>query len=101
VAVNLDIETEHVRMRPEWHRAIDAWVERCRAQHSDVVSVDITLCHDGDNQPGDRVSIDATARGRRLHAGGRGATMNAALADAFDAVERALAGGPACPSPAP
>jgi ribosome-associated translation inhibitor RaiA len=100
VAVNLDIQTEHVRMRPEWHRAIDAWVERCRARHPDVVSLDVTLCHDGGNRADDQVSIAATAHGRQLRGAGRAATMSAALEDALEAIERALTAPEPQPTPA-
>jgi hypothetical protein len=40
--MNVDVQTERV-VRPEWRRMIDAWVERCRRQHSAVVGLDVTL----------------------------------------------------------
>ena len=43
--MNIDIQTEHVLMCPDWHRMIDEWVARCRGRHPGVVGIDLTLRH--------------------------------------------------------
>jgi ribosome-associated translation inhibitor RaiA len=88
--VNIDIQTEHVRMQPAWHRMIDEWVARCRRQHSEVASVDVTLRHRDRSRPGEEVGVVATARGRQLRGAARAGLMSVALHDALDAVEREL-----------
>jgi ribosome-associated translation inhibitor RaiA len=89
VSVNLDIQTEHARMRPEWHRSIDDWIERCKALHPEVEGLDVVL-HHADGPIDDSVSITATARGRRLRGAARAPTMAAALGEALATVEREL-----------
>jgi hypothetical protein len=88
--MNIDLQTEHVRMQPEWRRMIDDWVERCRTQHPDVADIEVMLRH-GDGGPlAETVTIDATARRRHLRGAGRAALMSMALHDALDAVDREL-----------
>jgi ribosome-associated translation inhibitor RaiA len=83
--MNLDIETRHALMRPEWHRIIDDWVSRETTTHADLRAVDLTLEHD--ERAGDRV--DAVARvGRRTVRAAAGGQMAAALRDALAALER-------------
>jgi ribosome-associated translation inhibitor RaiA len=83
VGMNIDIQTEHVAMKPEWHRTIDAWVERCRRHHPEVVGLDLSLRHDDAPRPGDEVDVVATAGRRTLravkHAGGMDEALHAAL----------------------
>jgi ribosomal subunit interface protein len=88
--MNLDIQTEHVAMRPEWHEMIDAWVDRCRRQHPTVVGIDLTLRHSDRNKAAEEVDAVAMARGRMLRATTRATLMTAALHDALDALEREL-----------
>jgi ribosome-associated translation inhibitor RaiA len=88
--MNIDIQTDDVRMQPEWRRMIDAWVERCRAHYPEVRGVEVLLRHGEDDRPGEVVTIDATARRRHLRGAARAALMSMALHDALDAVEREL-----------
>ena len=88
--MNIDVQTEHVRMQPEWRRMIDEWVERCRRQHPDVAGVEVMLRHGEDDRLGEMVTIDATACRRHLRSAGRAAMMGVALHDALDGVEREL-----------
>ena len=88
--MNIDVQTEHVRMQPEWRRMIDDWIARCRTQHPDVADVEVTLRHGGGDRLAELVTIEATARRRHLRGVGRGAMMSMALHDALDAVEREL-----------
>ncbi len=89
--MELDIETEHVTMRPDWHAAIDRWVARCAKEHPEVTAIAIKLGHD----PGSRglaheVAVVATARGRDLRATRRAVLVDVAMHEAFEAVEREL-----------
>jgi ribosome-associated translation inhibitor RaiA len=88
--MNIDVQTEHVRMQPEWRRMIEDWVQRCHTQHPDVASVEVTLRHDEGGGFAEMVSIDATARRRHLHSARRAPMMSMALHDALDAVEREI-----------
>jgi ribosome-associated translation inhibitor RaiA len=88
--MDIDIETEHVVMQPEWHRMIDTWVTRCRKAHPDVAYVDLTLRHEERGQPGEEVDVMATAGGRNLRVARHGITMSMALLDALAALEREL-----------
>jgi ribosomal subunit interface protein len=88
--MNIDIQTEHVVMRPEWHRTIDEWVERCRRHHPEVVGIDLTLRHGDRRQPGEEVDVVASARGRSLHATRQAEVMAVALHDVLDDLEHEL-----------
>jgi ribosome-associated translation inhibitor RaiA len=87
--MDIDIETEHVVMQPEWHRMIDTWVARCRKTHPEVAYVDLTLRH-GEQAPGGEVDVMATADGRSLRVARHGVTMSMALLDALGALEHEL-----------
>ncbi len=89
--MNVDIVTEHVAMRPEWHDIIDAWLERCRQRHPDVEGIDFTIRHADSDPVGEMVDLVALARGRTLRADTRATDMGLALYDALDALERELA----------
>lgn len=87
--MNIDIQTEHVGMRPEWHHAIDTWVDRCRRYHPDVVGIDLHLRH-GPGHPEEEVDVVAFARGRSLRAVRHADGMAEALHDALDTLEHEL-----------
>jgi ribosome-associated translation inhibitor RaiA len=89
--MNIDINTEHVAMRPEWHDIIGAWLNDCRRRHPDVQTIDMTLRHADLDPVGEAVDVVARARGRSLRTGARATEMRIALHDAFDALERELA----------
>jgi ribosome-associated translation inhibitor RaiA len=86
--MNVDIQTEHVVMLPEWHRMIDEWLERCRKWHPGVLGIDLTLRHGERPQPGEEVEAVATACGRSLRATRHAALMTLALHDVLDALEQ-------------
>jgi ribosome-associated translation inhibitor RaiA len=88
--MDLDIQTEHVALNPEWDRMIEAWVRRCVKVHPEVVGLDFTLRHGELPRTGEKVDIVATTRGRSLRAAARGELMAEALHDALDALEREL-----------
>ena len=88
--MNLDIQTEHILMRPEWHRLIDDWAHRCARQHPALDTVDLTLRHDEVRHPPEEVAVVATARGRTLRAMGHADLMTVALHGALDVLERQL-----------
>ena len=88
--MNLDIQTEHVLMQPEWHKVIEEWVALCAKSHPDVGVVDLTLRHGDHEHDGNRVDALAVARGRTLRAGGQGQRMDVALRNALDGLEREM-----------
>jgi len=89
--MNIDIMTEHVTMRPEWHEIIGAWLDRCRRRHPDVDGVDVTLRHTDAESAGEAVDLVARARGRRLRTSAQATDMGIALYDALDAIDREIA----------
>jgi ribosome-associated translation inhibitor RaiA len=88
--MDLDIETEHVHLRPEWRSAIDEWVSRCARCHPDVRHIEVTLRH-ADRQAAAEVDAVAIARGRTLRAVTHAPLMGTALEEALAAVEGELA----------
>lgn len=87
--MDLDIETEHVAMKPEWQGTIEAWIARCRREHPAVRAVDLMLRRrDRDREM--EVDAVATAGRRDLHATRHAAGMAAALHDALDALEHEI-----------
>jgi ribosome-associated translation inhibitor RaiA len=91
--MNIDIQTEHLAMRPEWHQQIEDWVGRCRLNHPDVAGIDLTLRCVVDDARRPRQEVDAvvTTRGRRaVHAARRAHLMTVALHDALEAIESEL-----------
>lgn len=88
--MNVDIQTERIVMRTEWHRMIDEWVERCKEHHPDVVGIDVTLRHGGRPHAEEEVDAVATARGRSVRATTQAGLMTVALHDALDALKREL-----------
>lgn len=89
--VNIDITTEHVAMRPEWHDIINTWLEGCRRRHPEVQGIDVALRHADLEPVGEAVDLVALAGGRSLRARTRATDMGIALYDALDALERELA----------
>ena len=89
--MDIDITTEHVAMRPEWHEIIGSWLEQCRRRHPDVDGVDFTLRHMDSQPAGEEVDLTALAGGRRLRAATQATDMRLALYDALDALDRELA----------
>jgi ribosome-associated translation inhibitor RaiA len=87
--MNIDIRTDHVPMRAEWHRAIDDWVAHCRRDHPAVADVDVTLRHLA-RDPADVATVEATVHGHHVRGTGSAPMMTMALHDAFDALESEL-----------
>ena len=88
--MNLDIQTDQVHMRPEWHRMIDEWVARCARHHPDVVGIDLRLRHGESRRPHEEVDVVAIAGRRSLRAAKQADVMTVALHDALDALEHEL-----------
>ena len=87
--MNIDIQTEHAAMRPDWHRTIDAWVARCARHHPGVTDLDVTLRHDAVGAH-DEVAAVATVRGQTASAVRQADTITGALHEALDALEHQL-----------
>jgi len=89
--MNLDIRTEHIDMRPEWHRLIDAWVERCQRYHPSVAGLDIKVRQRDDRRrPGAEVEAVASTGRRRLRAATKAPLVRVALHDVLGALEDEL-----------
>lgn len=88
--MNIDITTEHVAMRPEWHDIIDGCLQACRRRHPELNGIDLRIRH-GDGPDGDAVDLVALSRGRTLRAGTHATDMGIALYDAFETLEHELA----------
>jgi len=88
--MNIDIQTEHVAMQPEWRHMIDTWVERCRRYHPEVVCLDLNLRHGDTCRQGDEVDVVALAGGRNVRAVRHAEGMAAALHEALDTLEHEL-----------
>jgi ribosome-associated translation inhibitor RaiA len=89
--MNLDIQTEHVVMQPEWHDLIDVWVARCARFHPEVAGIDLTLRHGKSGQHREEeVDVMAMAGRRNLRVARHAELMSVALHDALDALEHEL-----------
>jgi ribosome-associated translation inhibitor RaiA len=89
--MNVDIQTEHVTMRPEWHRAIDEWLGRCARQHPETRVLDVTLRHDQDaGTAPEEAEVLVTVNGRTLRAARHAELMSLAIRDALAAIESEL-----------
>lgn len=89
--MEIDIQTEHVRMRPEWHRMIDDWLDRCARSHPEVRGIEVSLRRvEDDRRPGEAVEILAAAGGRNFRESTQANVMTLALHDAFEAIEQDL-----------
>ena len=93
--MNLDVETDHLLMRSEWHRMIDDWVAACRRAHPGIAALQLTLRHVEGSHPSNRVDAVARGGGRTVRAGAEGERMGTVLHQALDALDRELeiAGG--------
>lgn len=89
--MNLDIQTEHVVMRPEWHRMIDDWIETCARRYPGFIGIDLTLRHAEHRHRGEEVEAVATARGPSLRVARQAEVMDVALRGALDALAQELA----------
>jgi len=89
--MDLDIQTEHTLLRPEWHDQIHAWVARCARFHPEVAGIDVTLRHgESGRHPEEEVDVEAIADRRSLRVAKHAELMSVALHDALDALEHEL-----------
>ena len=88
--MNLDIQTEHVAMTPDWHRMIDDWVALCRRRHPRVGMLELTLRHGNERVGGEQVDAAASTGPRNVRAHARAEAMGVALGDALESLEREL-----------
>jgi ribosome-associated translation inhibitor RaiA len=93
--MNLDIQTEHVAMTPEWHRVIDDWVALCRHRHPQIGALEFTLRRGSERTAGEQVDAVAFAGRRSVRAHARAEVMGVALGDALERLERELCVGDA------
>jgi len=81
--MDLDIQTEHVAMQPEWRRTIADWLARSTKQHPRLAAVDLRLRR---QHGGHRVDTVARLGSRSVRAGAQAESMTTALHDALDAL---------------
>lgn len=88
--MGLDIQTERVVMRPEWHHTIEDWVARCRARHPGVAALDLTLSHAAERRSTEEVLAIATTGRHSLRVHAAADIMSTALADALHNLEHEI-----------
>jgi ribosomal subunit interface protein len=90
--MDVEIQTQHVEMQPEWSALIDERLARLAERHPELIRVHVTLKHGRHHQHGaDEVDIVATYPGATLRAGKEEEEMRDALHAALDVLERELA----------
>jgi ribosomal subunit interface protein len=89
--MDIDIQTRHVEMQPQWRALIDERLARLAERFPRLIRVHVTLRHEPHHLRGlEEVDIVATHPGRTLRAAKREEEMLAALHAALDALEREL-----------
>lgn len=89
--MDLEIQTQHVTMQPEWLELIEKGVAKLAERHPRLVRVHVTLKHDRHHLRGqEEVDILANVPGRTLRVAKQEETMTAALHAGFDALAREL-----------
>jgi ribosomal subunit interface protein len=90
--VDLEIQTQHVAMQPEWRSLIEERLARLAERYPKLVRVHVTLKHGRHHLRGaEEVDIVATYPGATLRAAKQEEEMRDAVHAALDALERELA----------
>ena len=90
--MDIDIETQHVEMRPEWRTLIDERLARLAERFPRLIRVHVTLKHGRHHLGGvEEVDVVATYPGATLRAAKQEEEMRDAVHAALDALERELA----------
>jgi len=90
--VDIEIQTQHVDMQPDWSAFIDERLARLAERYPRLIRVHVTLKQGGHHRRGnEEVAVVATYPGATLRASKQEETMRDALHAAFDALERELA----------
>jgi len=90
--MDIEIQTQHIEMRPEWRALIDARLARLAERTPDLLRVHVTLRHGQHHRSGvEEVAIVATCAGATLRADKHEERMQDAIHAALDVLERQLA----------
>ncbi len=89
--MDLEIQTQHVTMQPEWLELIEKGVEKLAKRHPRVTRVHVTLKHGQHHRQGqEEADILANVPGRTLRVAKQEETMTVALHAGLEALEREL-----------
>jgi ribosomal subunit interface protein len=89
--VDIEIQTQHVAMQPEWRALIEGRLSRLAERYPELIRVHVTLRHGRHHLRGsDEVTIVATCPGATLRAAKQEEEMRDAVHAALDAFERKL-----------
>jgi ribosomal subunit interface protein len=90
--MDIEIQTQHVAMQPEWRALIDERLARLAERYPALIRVHVTLKHGRHHQRGvEEVDIVATCPGATVRAAKPGEEMRDAVHAALDVLERQLA----------
>lgn len=90
--MDVEIQTQHVDMQPEWRALIDARLARLAERYPKLIRVHVTLRHGRHHLHGtEEVDIVATCPGATLRAAKQEEGMRDAVHAALDVLERELA----------
>jgi ribosomal subunit interface protein len=90
--MDVEIQTQHVEMQPEWRALIDGRLARLAERYPKLIRVHVTLKHGRHHLRGsEEVDVVATCPGATLRAAKQEEEMRDAVHAALDALERELA----------
>jgi ribosomal subunit interface protein len=90
--IDVEIQTQHVELQPQWTALIDERLGKLAERYPEMLRVHVTFRHGGHHLHGtEEVDVVANSAGQTLRAAKREETMAAALHAALDALERQLA----------
>jgi ribosomal subunit interface protein len=90
-SMDVEIQTQHVEMQPEWRSLIDDRLARLAERYPRLIRVHVTLKHGRHHRSGvEEVDIVATYPGATLRAAKQEEEMRDAVHAALDALEREL-----------
>lgn len=90
--MDVEIQTQHIDLQPEWRAIIEQRLERLAARYPEIVRVHVTVKHGGHHRRGtEEVDIVANCAGATLRAAKQEGDVRDAVHAALDALERELA----------
>jgi ribosomal subunit interface protein len=90
--MDVEIQTQHIDMQPEWRAIIEQRLERLGARYPEILRVHVTVRHGGHHRLGtEEVDIVANCAGGTLRAAKQEGHVRDAVHAALDALERELA----------
>jgi ribosomal subunit interface protein len=90
--MDIEIQTQHVDMQPEWRTILDERLTRLGERYPELIRVHVTLKHGRHHRSGaEEVDIVANCAGATLRAAKQEEVMRDAVHASLDALERELA----------